>query len=143
MGNFKNTIPIKAMKELNEAEKGGVDFSGKEQKEKWTNAFITEGGFESVVEALMNFELDKIMTVENKGRIFDLKSLGFLITLLKVFMIQAFEANSAADFSLPMQKSNSMTAEEEQENKIKTLSQNLLEGPKGLELVKSIDLDKL
>jgi len=52
----------------------------------------------------MNFDLDKIVTQENKGRIFDLKSLGFLITLLKVFMIQAFEANSESDFSLPMQK---------------------------------------
>jgi len=57
-----------------------------------------------VVEALMNFDLDKIVTQENKGRIFDLKSLGFLITLLKVFMIQAFEANSESDFSLHMQK---------------------------------------
>jgi hypothetical protein len=30
MGTFKNPIPIKPSRELDEAEKGSVDFSGKE-----------------------------------------------------------------------------------------------------------------
>ena len=84
-------------------------------KERWTSAFITEGGFEAVIEALMNFELDKVNVMENKGRIFDLKSLGFILTLLKVFMIQAFAANSEADFSIQMQKSLSMASDKSNE----------------------------
>jgi hypothetical protein len=88
MGNFKNEIPIKPSVEPSEAEQEGVvNFNSQADKERWTNAFITEGGFEAVIEALMNFDYDKVQALDNKGRIFDLKSLGFILTLLKVFMI--------------------------------------------------------
>ena len=55
-----------------------------------------------MVDALLHFDMTKVTGPDSQSRIFDLKSLGFLLTLLKVFLISAFSANSEIDFALAM-----------------------------------------
>ena len=99
MGNFSNRIPIRPVDEPAEMVKqksSEVDFNDNEARVAWTNAFIQEEGFKSVVEALVKWE-----GTEDQIGFFDLKQLNFMITLVKVFLISAFtSANESQNFKL-------------------------------------------
>lgn len=71
-----------------------------------------------------------------------MQALGFKLTLLKVFLLEAFAVNSPEiDFSLEAVKSTqSATGEEEKEEKaVVSTSKELLAGKVGLTLISSID----
>ena len=102
MGRWKNPIYIRPVLHgfsplsLNANPSAGghfVDFNNMANKDKWMTAFIEEGGFQYVVTALFNYDLSRIAKDGNK-REFDLKDLSFLMTLMKIFLLAAFEAES-------------------------------------------------
>lgn len=59
------------------------DFNDKIAKEAWTNAFLKEGGYQYVCNALLNYDLSLI---ESGDRIQNLKEVSFMMTLTKVFL---------------------------------------------------------
>lgn len=61
------------------------DFNDKEMKEAWTNAFLNEGGFKYVCNALLNYDL-ALINSESNDKVFDHKHIGFMMTLTKVFL---------------------------------------------------------
>lgn len=64
-------------------------------------AFVEEGGFQYALNALLNYDMD-LVGKDGKQRNFDLKDLSFLMTLMKVFLLGAFEAQSEMNFALPL-----------------------------------------
>jgi hypothetical protein len=94
-----------------------VNFNDQASKDKWMTAFVEEGGFQYVVNALLNYDMS-LVDKDGKQRNFDLKDLSFLMTLMKVFLMAAFEANSEQKFDMPIQRKNSnVSVEEEMEDK--------------------------
>jgi hypothetical protein len=74
-----------------------------------------------------------------------MQALGFKLTLLKVFLLQAFSANSPdVDFTLEAAKSTqTATGEADEQTETagtSTTSKELLEGQVGLALISTIDL---
>lgn len=103
MGRWKNPIFMRpvhhgglgAISLTSNPSVGGhfVDFNNMANKDKWMTAFIEEGGFQYVVTALLNYDMSRVGKDGNK-REFDLKDLSFLMTLMKIFLLAAFEAES-------------------------------------------------
>ena len=96
MGAFRNPIGIRPVghgdkqeeDELTTKEKPNlVNFNETEQKELWTKAFIQEGGFGYVIDSLLNYRTEEVLQEASSKKEFDMKALGFKLTLLKVFLI--------------------------------------------------------
>jgi hypothetical protein len=61
------------------------DFNDKAVKEAWTSAFMNEGGFQYVCDALISYDIQQLKVGAN-DRIFDFKQVTFMMTLIKVFL---------------------------------------------------------
>jgi hypothetical protein len=128
------------------AEGSEVNFNDQASKDAWMTAFVEEGGFQYALKALLNYDM-ALVSKDGKQRNFDLKDLSFLMTLMKVFLLGAFESKSDMDYKLPVQrKSSNVSVEEETEEKkesqfnarLRTIMQN-----NGESLIKDIDLPSL
>ena len=93
MDAFKNEIPIRPVGhgdpckgEDDDFEAATeVDFNDSKVKEAWKTAFIEEGGFQCVVQALLNYDLAEIVSSEGQAaRDFVLKTLSFMLNMLKM-----------------------------------------------------------
>jgi hypothetical protein len=59
-----------------------------------------------VIQSLLSYDTVEIVHNASINRGFDMQALGFKLTLLKVFLLEAFSANSPdVDFSLEATKS--------------------------------------
>jgi hypothetical protein len=128
------------------AEGSEVNFNDQASKDKWMTAFVEEGGFLYAMQALLNYDM-ALVGKDGKQRSFDLKDLSFLMTLMKVFLLGAFESKSEMDYKLPLQrKSSNVSVEDETEEKtesqfnarLRTIMQN-----SGESLINDIDLPSL
>ena len=79
----------------------------------------------------MNYDMT-LVDKDGKQRNFDLKDLSFLMSLMKIFLLAAFEANSELTYDIPMiRKGSNVSVDEEVndkgESQFKTKLRNLME----------------